>query len=234
MPYPRFIGKVENETAYLTEEEFHHAKVRRIKEGYKIEINDLNGNIFLAQVEEITKKYLKAKILEKIPAQDLDTKINLFLAVPNKLSKIDELIEPISQLGVFSLTPVITKNSSLKEKDIQKKLEKWQKIALNSIKQCERLYPVEINKPIKLKEITVSERNFLFYEREEENTLKNFLGDKASEINILIGNEGGFTKEEVEFLIRKGYKTISLGKFILTMETAVITAICQTSFVYIL
>ncbi|RUM48351.1 MAG: hypothetical protein DSY47_05575 [Hydrogenothermus sp.] len=234
MAYPRFIGEIENDFAFLKEDELKHAKVRRIKEGYKIEINDLKGNIFLAQVEEISKRYLKAKILEKLPSKELNIKINLFLAVPNKPSKIDDLIEPISQLGAYSLTPVITKTSALKEKDISKKLEKWKKIALNSIKQCERLYPLVINEPIKLKDIPKTERNFLFFEREENNTLKEFLGDKAENINILVGNEGGFVKEEVELLIKKDYKTVSLGEHILTMETAVISAICQTNFVYCL
>lgn len=134
MAYPRFIGEIENNFAFLKEDELKHAKVRRIKEGYKIEINDLKGNIFLAQVEEMSKRYLKAKILEKLPSKELNIKINLFLAVPNKPSKIDDLIEPISQLRTYSLTPVITKTSALKEKDISKKLEKWKKIALNSIK----------------------------------------------------------------------------------------------------
>ena len=64
--------------------------------------------------------------------------------------------------------------------------------------------------------------------------LREFLGDEAENINILVGNEGGFIKEEVKLLIKKDYKTVSLGEHILTMETAVISAICQTNFVYCL
>ena len=233
MPYPRFIGKVDGEFTYLEDEELKHARVRRIKVGYKIEVNDLNGNVYIAQVEEISKKFLKARILNSLTIQDIDIKINLFLAVPNRLSKIDDLIEQISQLGVYSFTPVVVKTSALKEKDVLKKTEKWKKIALNSIKQCERLYPLKINNPITINDIPTSERNFLFYEREDKNTLKNYIGDKAKNINVILGNEGGFSEDEVRYLTQeKGFESVSLGKLILTMETAVIASICQINFVY--
>ncbi len=39
-------------------------------------------------------------------------------------------------------------------------------------------------------------------------------------IAILIGPEGDFTQEEVNFALENGYKTVSLGKSILRTETA--------------
>jgi 16S rRNA (uracil1498-N3)-methyltransferase len=233
MGFYRFIGKKENNQVFLTDEELKHAKVRHIKVGEKIEVNTLDGNVYLAEVEEITKKYLKAKVLESIKQEKSDIYLELFLSVPNKLSKIDDLIEPISELGVTKLIPVISEYSAVKEKQILKKIDKWKKIALNSIKQCKRLYPIEIENPIKIEKIdTNTEIRFVFYERERNRTLKDFINQKYKTISIYIGNEGGISDRDLKILKEKNFIPLSLSKNILRMETAVLTAICQVLFTF--
>ncbi len=233
MSYPIFIGKKEDGFLILDKDEAHHAFVKRIKPDYFIRVNDLNGHIYLAKVLEVSKKHLKAKILEELTTNETHLKITLYLCAPNQLSKVDELIPFITELGVYRFIPVICKNSAVKEKDILKKIEKWKKITLNSIKQCERLYPVVIEKPIKLKDIpSDAELNVLFYEREKNDTLKNYCQLIVKKVNVVIGNEGGFTQDEVSILAEKGYKTLSLSENILKMETAVISSICQINFCF--
>ncbi len=233
MSYPIFIGRKEDGFVILDKDEAHHAFVKRIKPDYLIKVNDLNGHIYLAKVLEVSKKHLKAKILEELPAEKADLKINLYLCCPNQLSKIDELLPFITELGVYKFTPVLCKNSAVKEKDVLKKIDKWKKITLNSIKQCKRLYPVIIEKPIKIKDLpSDADFNALFYEREREDNLKNYCHLKIENINSVIGNEGGFTEDEVKFLKEKGYKSLSLSKNILRMETAVISSICQINFCF--
>ncbi len=233
MGYPRFIGSVEDNRFFITDEEFHHAKVRRVKEGFKIEINDLQGNVYLGQIEKIGKKSIEGIILEKIPQQEPHLNIQLFLAMPNKLSKIDELIEPITELGVAELIPVISKNTAVKQSDIIKKISKWEKISLNSIKQCKRLFPIKIHQPVYPHQIqTDAKIKIVFYEKEENRTMKEFLNKKTNSVAIYIGSEGGITTEEIKILSKKGFVSVSLGELILKMETAVISAICQTNFVF--
>ena len=233
MAVPRFIGNVENSKVILEGEEFHHARVKRIREGEKIEINDLKGNVYLVEVEKIEKKKLIGKVLDKIDQEEEKLKINLYLCMPNHLSKVDDLIEPISELGVTTLVPVISTYSAIKIKDIQKKIKKWEKIALNSIKQCKRRFPLKIEEPIDLKDIKPKgEHRFTFYEKEKTNTLKNYLNKEGHLIDILIGAEGGLTDQEIKDLKIKGFETVSLGKNILKMETAVITAVCQVRFIF--
>ncbi|SNZ07887.1 16S rRNA (uracil1498-N3)-methyltransferase [Persephonella hydrogeniphila] len=233
MGIDRFLGKVDGERFILSDEEFHHAKVKRVKKNQHIEINDLKGNIYLGIVEDIGKKYIKGRILEKLSAEEDEFYLELFLGMPNRLSKVDELIEPISQLGVSCFIPVITKNTAVKGKDILKKIPKWEKIALNSIKQCKRLFPIEIKKPVHIKDIkTDSEKRIVFYEREKEFSLKKEKISKIKTVSIFIGAEGGITEDEIRLLKEKGFKSASLGRYTLKMEIAVITGICQVNFVY--
>ncbi len=229
----RFLGDVEDNRFFLKGEEFKHAKVKRVKIGQVIEINDLKGNVFTGIVEKIGKNFIKGKILEKLPIKEENFFLQLFLGVPNRPSKVDDLIEPISQLGVSQLIPVITERTAVKEKEVLKKIDRWKKIALNSIKQCKRLYPVEILNPIKLEDIqTDAEKRIVFFEKEKQFSLKKEKIKKAKSVAIFIGGEGGITDNEIEFLSKKGFIPASLGDYILKMETAVIVGVCQVNFVY--
>jgi len=103
---------------------------------------------------------------------------------------------------------VITERSAVKEKDVLKKIDRWKKIALNSIKQCRRLYPVEI---LNLKKEKIK---------------------KVKSVAVFVGPEGGITDRELDILSKKGFRSASLGDYILKMETAVIVGVCQVNFVY--
>ncbi|HHG74146.1 MAG TPA: 16S rRNA (uracil(1498)-N(3))-methyltransferase [Persephonella sp.] len=229
----RFLGEVKDGRFFLKGEEVKHAKVKRVKKGQIVQINDLKGNIFTGVVEDIGKDLVQGKILKKLPVKEEKFFLQLFLGVPNRPSKIDDLIEPISQLGVSQLIPVITERTAVKEKDILRKINRWKKIALNSIKQCGRLYPLEILNPVKLKDIkTEAEKKVVFFEREKHFSLKKEKIKKANSVAIFIGGEGGITDDEIEILSKKGFKPASLGDYILKMETAVIVGVCQVNFVY--
>ncbi|WP_457642882.1 RsmE family RNA methyltransferase [Persephonella sp.] len=229
MGYPVFIGKVEDGRFYITGEELHHARVKRIKTSHKILVNNLKGSLYLCQIEQITKKELTGKVLEKRAFPEKKLKIQLFLGMPNRLSKIDDLMEPITELGVSTLIPVITQNTAVKKEHIIKKIPKWQKISLNSIKQCLRPFPVEIKEPVYTGQIdTDAEKKIVFYEKEKTNRLKKEEG--VSCVAVFIGAEGGITEEEIKLLQEKGFKPYTLGQYILKMETAVITGICQVNF----
>lgn len=229
MSYPLFIGKFEGDFLVLTDDEYHHAvKVRRLKEGDKVEVNDLQGNIYLGEILKIEKNKALIKPIQKQDIKIPDYKITLYQCMPNQLSKIDDIIEPISQLGVDRFVPVLSKNSAVKQSDVEKKIQKWEKIALNSIKQCRRLYPVSIDKPVKLSNInSYDDLKVVFYEKEYERKTKDLLGKTFQSCSIVIGNEGGFEKEEIKLLVDKGFLPFSLGNYILKMETAIIVGVCQ-------
>lgn len=227
----RFIGKKEGEFLVIQDQELQHLKVLRLKDLDMVEVNDLNGNIYEGQIIEINKKKAIVKPLKKLNIEDEDLNITLMVCVPNQPSKIDDLIEPISQLGVNRLIPVISKRSAIKISDIIKKKEKWEKIGLNSIKQCKRVFPLKIENPVELPKINIDNGlKFVFYEKESFNNLKTLNIDSFKDISIIIGPEGGFEDREIDILKEKGFIPLTLGKNILKFETAVIVSICQIKF----
>jgi 16S rRNA (uracil1498-N3)-methyltransferase len=68
--------------------------------------------------------------------------------------------------------------------------------------------------------------NMLPWESEEDKNILTVLNENKDikNINIFIGPEGGFDKTEIDIAIKKGFKTVTLGKNILRVETAAIVA----------
>ena len=55
----------------------------------------------------------------------------------------------------------------------------------------------------------------------------------CDKIIIVIGPEGGITKEEITYLHKHGYQSVSLGENILRSETAAIAALSMLNYHYL-
>ena len=67
--------------------------------------------------------------------------------------------------------------------------------------------------------------NLLFYEYERENRIKDIDLSSAQKIALYIGGEGGFSVEEIQKAKQKGFNILTLGKRILRVPTAVVSAL---------
>jgi 16S rRNA (uracil1498-N3)-methyltransferase len=67
-----------------------------------------------------------------------------------------------------------------------------------------------------------SGQTLLFWENEQDRSLRSVIGEKpsSSSVNIVIGPESGFELLEVKALLDIGATPVSLGKRILRTETA--------------
>jgi len=229
MGLPCFICRIIDNQIIIDGDEYHHAvNVKRLKKGDKIEANDLMGNYFVGTIQTIDKKMLIASIESRIKKTTPTVKIKLFQCIPNNLKTLDELIEPISQLNVTTLVPVISAFSATKTQLIQNRISKWKKIAIQSIKQCKRLFPVAIENPQKLTSIKPTEDlNIVFYEQEKNKTLKSLDISNISTVSMIIGPEGGFSENEILHLTQQGFIPICLSNNILRLEVATIAALAQ-------
>lgn len=219
-----FIELLENENL------FHLTKVLRIKVGEKIKFIDKEKNIFFCIVDEITKKSLKAKIIERTTSNRfLNQKICLVQSIlANDAQNL--AIANATQTGVQEIYPVISDNTSVSKNTLKDKVQKWEKIALENFKQCERADIPKINDIDNLENVLKNfekENVLIFAERFENHTLNNCLKNinKNSKIAIVIGPEGGFSQKEFDFFAKEEYKLITLGKMIYKAPNAITSAI---------
>jgi 16S rRNA (uracil1498-N3)-methyltransferase len=70
-------------------------------------------------------------------------------------------------------------------------------------------------------------RGIILWEDETGRTLRKALEyfRQAGEILLLVGPEGGFSKEEVDRAVDRGFITVSLGPRVLRTETAPLSAL---------
>lgn len=222
---------IKDKSFVIENEQFHYlSNVRRFSVGDEINIFDGLGNSYKARIDSIDKKSMQGTILSSKTLVLPNKKIALYTAIP-KGERFDWLIEKASEIGVSKIVPVIYLRSVVKELS-ENKLERYKKISISASSQSWRADIMSIESPIKFNETAekVSGKgntlNVLPWESEEEKNILDLVKEnkEIKNINIFIGPEGGFDKSEIDLALQNGFKTVTLGKNILRVETAAIVA----------
>lgn len=205
--------------------------VNHLKNSFRMKEGDIlravDGEFeYLCKIAEAGKKELLLEITEKNPDRfSREVKIEAGIGIL-KNDKMDLVIQKLTEIGVDRIIPLITQRGVVK---LTEKKDRWHLISREALKQCQGVKFMEIDEPRKLKDLNYDEYDFVVvpYECAEEFTLKNLFRDikeKPKKILYIIGPEGGFAPEEIEFLKEKKASIVTLGKRILRAETASIVA----------
>ena len=233
---PKFFVNSEqinnNELKIIGNDVNHIKNVLRLSINDKIKICDKDEHVnYNCRISNIDNEYVITQIIDEEKSNvEAKTPIHVFQGLP-KGDKLEFIIEKLTEIGVKELTPVAMKRTvvKLQEKDKQKKMVRWNKIAEVAAKQSGRDEILKINDVINYKNIFNYLKDYdivlLAYEKEEKLTLKKALSklDKTKEnkVAVLIGPEGGFDDIEIEQAKQNSLvNIITLGKRILRTETA--------------
>lgn len=205
-------------------EELNHLKNSfRVKEGEVIRGTD-GSYEYIFKITEISKKEIQGEILEKNSDRySSDVEITAALGML-KNDKMNLTIQKLTEIGVAKIVPFFSKRCIVK---LNEKKDKWDTVSKEALKQCQGVKFVEIEQPQNLKDIKFAEYDLVVvpYEASRDENLKKLLSDlavKPKKILFIIGPEGGFDSEEIEFLKEAGAKIVTLGNRILRAETAAI------------
>ncbi len=217
----RFFVKEVTPLTEISGEEFKHAaQVLRIKVGEEVLLSDNTGYEYFGKVEGVSKKSFTVKIFDK-KLNDKECKTSVALICGYlKGDKTEYVVQKAVELGVKKIIVFSSEYSSAYMND--NKLERLGRVSVEAAKQCGRaVCPEVIYAP--------DFKTALSYGEEYENKVfacefadKNAVGLKAlkGSVAIVIGSEGGFSKEEADAAEDCGYKTLWLGKRILRADTA--------------
>lgn len=204
----------------LSEEESRHVcKVMRKIEGDQVLILDGKGNKATA---EITLAHPKKAAVAIREVQSVSSRkpISLTIAIaPTKnLNRIEYFVEKATEIGIDTISPILCHQSERKVI----KTDRLEKIAIAAMKQSGQVFLPQIEELTPLKEFIKNNPNGLIAYCPDHLTNPQLLNEvkNRESITILIGPEGDFTQEEVNFALENGYKTVSLGNSILRTETA--------------
>ncbi|CAG35425.1 RsmE family RNA methyltransferase [Desulfotalea psychrophila] len=147
---------------------------------------------------------------------------------------MDLVIQKCTELGAEVFIPYDAARSQgkLDASQARKKQERWQRISLEACKQCMRPQPMTVASPASFVDLVTAESvegprlKLIFWEEESATNLYNLPGlADASGVDIILGPEGGISREEIEIARAHGWQTVSLGQRILRAETAAIVAL---------
>ncbi|MBN2718199.1 MAG: 16S rRNA (uracil(1498)-N(3))-methyltransferase [Deltaproteobacteria bacterium] len=210
---------------HVTGDELHYLKnVRRHVAGDEVVVFDHEGSGFEARVTAIDSAKAVLELTRQVSDMTEPTDVHILTAVP-KEKILDDVVRKLSELGVARMTPLLCERSSVVPGE--QRVERWRRIAEQSMRQCRRRRVLQIDDAIMFSEAmgaVTAECRFVLHPSGEMagGTL---LGERMNGgIALLIGPEGGFSDGELAQSTEHMFKSIRLGGTILRMETAILVA----------
>lgn len=222
------------------DESGHCVKVLRHRSGDEISVIDGCGTLYRCRITTDSHKGVEAMILDS--TEDWGGhpyRLHMAVCPTKNNDRYEWFAEKACEIGLDEVSPVIGEHSERKVF----KTARIEKILVSAAKQSLKGAVPQVNEPMSVKEFirncdnNTSGLKLIAYCFEDESTprtsIKEVLQDyKGSDITILIGPEGDFSKDEAELAIRCGFIPVHLGDSRLRTETAALTAVAATYFRY--
>lgn len=200
----------------LTGEELHHAKVLRVREGEAVEVFNGRGSSFAGTIEP---SLTSIRLGDALPSREASVAVHLAMSVIH-LDKFELVLQKATELGVASITPLLTDRMEVRVERFRGKTDRWQKIIFEAVKQSGRSVIPTLHEPVKFDDAIG--RNAIVYDVDEPETATSRPSDPAT---LFIGPEGGFSPRELAMARERGARFASLGPRRLRAETASIVAL---------
>jgi 16S rRNA (uracil1498-N3)-methyltransferase len=212
---------------YLDADESRHcSKVLRKKVGDHITVTDGCGVFYKVQLEKVDSKQCSFSIIDTTQESERNFSIHIAVALTKKIDRIEWFVEKSTELGINEISFIQCEHSER----VHTKTERIERVAISAMKQSLKASLPKINPLKRFKDFILSQvagDKFIAYvDNSNPHHLKDLVKPALSYC-VLIGPEGDFSPEELQFAIDHGYLKVSLGKSRLRTETAALAA-CHT------
>ena len=225
------------------DESGHCIKVLRHRAGDEISVIDGRGTLYKCRITSDSHKGVEAIVVDSV-ADWGSHPYRLHLAVcPTKNNdRFEWFAEKACEMGFDELSPVIGDHS---ERRVLK-TARVEKILVSAAKQSLKAAVPVVNEPISVKEFISGFQNeasdstplkLIAYcfddERVPRRSIKEVLdGFEGTDVIVMIGPEGDFSREEAELALQAGFIPVHLGASRLRTETAALAATASIYFRY--
>ena len=210
------------------------ASALRMTEGQEIYLFNGEGGEYKAEILSLNKNKGDALITQFV-AVDRESPLQIHLAIGiSRGDRMDWLVQKATELGVTEITPLFTEHGEvrLKPDRLENKLRHFEKIAINAAEQCGRLDVPAINTPLSLDAFLAQETNAKRLLLEPGGEQRLTASQTLTDIQLLIGPEGGFSEQEVAQARASNCEIMRLGPRVLRTETAPVAALAILQFLY--
>ncbi|MFH1090498.1 MAG: 16S rRNA (uracil(1498)-N(3))-methyltransferase [Pseudomonadota bacterium] len=242
----RFIiteDQVQSGLVSLKGPEARHARnVLRLSTGDVVLLVDDRGAEYVSRITSVSRTGVDLTVIEKREAVG-EPALNLILGLALlKSDRMEFVIQKGTELGLHALIPLRAARCTvrLEGQRADSRLERWRQIAGQAVKQCRRgrapeIFPVmDFNEA--LSQAGTAELKLMLHEDRASASgqeLHSLLTTESplSSIFMLIGPEGGFSRQETALAVESGFHVLGLGPRILRSETAALAAISIVGFI---
>jgi len=232
MRIPRFYVNadlvIDQDIDLPTELAHYVTNVLRLKIGSPIVLFNGDGNDYPSEIVDIVKRKACAVVNAQISI-NLESPLYIHLGqAVSKGERMEIAIQKAVELGVSEITPIVSEYCNVKI-DIsrwQKKLASWEKLIISACEQSQRNKIPKLNPVINMQQWLGQscELSKIILAPGASTYLSN-LPKPQKGFRLLIGPEGGFSKQEVYTATETGYQACNIGSRILRTETAAVSSI---------
>lgn len=228
LPPADFVGTSVGDTVTITGDDARHISLAlRMRVGDAVTLCDGAGMEYDGTLVSLTPTAVEVEIsASQKSLREMPVQVTLYQGLA-KGDKMDTIIQKAVELGVSRIVPVTSVRCIMKMGDnADKKIARWQKIAVEAAGQCGRGILPTVAMPVSFREAVdraASDELSLFCYEELEKTqcLSALLPPTPPKtLSFLIGPEGGFSPEEADMAIAAQIHLCGLGPRILRTETA--------------
>lgn len=235
---PRFFvtnEQIDGSLVRILGSDAHHiSRVLRLQAGDHVEVAFGTGEIGVVELTQFSDDEVLGQIVQRFRAyQEPPIKLRLYQGLA-KGDKMDFVVQKAVELGVSEIVPFTSRYTVVKldHKAAEKRQQRWQRIAEEAAKQCQRAELPKVSPVVSFSQVIGQimgrqkwELVLLPYEHEEQVGIKNIAEEDCRSVSIIVGPEGGFHESEVEQARQAGAHIITLGPRILRTETAGLVAL---------
>lgn len=200
--------------------------VMRIGDGSEVLVFNGRDGEWLARIAADGKRGALLRLEQQIRSQP-ETLGPGYAFAPLKHARLDYVVQKAVEMGASRLTPVLTQFTQINRVN----MDRMRANAIEAAEQCGILTVPQIDEPAPFQKWLGSlahSKAIVFCDEEAAGSspvevLKN---SEFSELVVLVGPEGGFSKDERSFLLARGQVIrLSLGPRILRADTAAVAAL---------
>lgn len=205
-------------------------RVLRLGPGDRVALFCGDGRELEARILRIDAEHATLEIEQRRePAVEPSCRIELGLALL-KGEKCEWVIQKAVELGAAAITLLETRYCVPNVEDKARwkgRLERYAAIAREAVEQCGgvRLPPIDGPEPFGAFLERRGDGLTYLADLSAEQTLSELLSARPARVRLLIGPEGGFSREEREQALAAGAVACRLGRRVLRSETAAVTAV---------
>ncbi|MBR1447183.1 MAG: 16S rRNA (uracil(1498)-N(3))-methyltransferase [Prevotella sp.] len=213
----------------LPEEEAQHAlRVLRLKEGDEMVLMDGQGTFYRAEVTLASSKHCLYTILDTMPQERTwNGHLHLVIAPTKMMERMEWLAEKATEVGIDELSFLDCRFSERRSI----KLPRIEKIVVSAVKQSRKAWMPRLNEMESFRTFIdrhQTGRRYIAHCYDEVPRRNLFdllrLGDEQDAL-VLVGPEGDFSIDEVNYAVERGFVSVDLGKSRLRTETAGLAAV---------